>query len=546
VALQTDRLTNFWKYESDLAKLLTMWHLPSSTTITVPSLPRVEEEILGRHLFDWQKSSTRALTTKLMKSSAHLHPLDQIYKQYDEESKATYLFSRNGHVTFGAREVIGENPIATIINGYLLVDKTATGKKRSVMYSLVDLKDKIPTRADAFYHHRYRTSCSAMVIVTSSDKIHSWRKEVRDIVPVNWQILYVATQRDLEMDFTSADLIVVNRNALNLLGTDSLGTISLQFRIVVFDDVDELVYQGAKKHDTVQLTRKTIIAKTLFCGENNILISSNKVDLKPGSVHLDTCLYLAGAFQNSVSIYPLPVSPRAIFLADPRRRQDIFNVDSVTEYVLEEEQKLLNHGYFLEQHVLEPESHDAKPEIINLQYNNVCGNISSERSVGLSASEINAINAVPFLDNHFTGKISTSDIALFKTVAYIAEQAGNKVAVFSGSRGFRDFNSWLHTEESLKVTGGINLIHMDLPCTGNKRKRKSMEDNLKKNVLVFARVRTSTIIPLFPSITHIIIPWEINHQVDGTNRTTYDFVDHTTRYGVMVGRTIVVIKLGAF
>jgi hypothetical protein len=64
-------------------------------------------------LFAWQKASTHAMTTKLLKPAAHMYPLDTIYKRYDEETGETYLFSRNGHVTLGGLEVIDANPNVT-------------------------------------------------------------------------------------------------------------------------------------------------------------------------------------------------------------------------------------------------------------------------------------------------------------------------------------------------------------------------------------------------------------------------------------------------
>jgi hypothetical protein len=348
VALQTNQLTNWWKYEAELALLFTWWKMPSPT---VPSLPPVEE-MPGRRLFDWQRASTHAMTTKLMNPPAHPHPLNIIHEQYDEESKETYLFSRKGYVTFGSRDVIDEQPIVTFITGCMLVDKTATGKERSVMYSLIDMMDKVPTHA---HHHRFRTRCSAMVIVTSSEKISGWRKEVQEIVPDNWRILYIITCDDLEnSDFTSADLIIVNQNMLRTLGTNGLCTLPLQFRIVVFDDVDKLVHEGAKELNTIYLTGRAIVAKTLFCGDNNILLSSRNISLERGSNHLDTCLYLAGVFQNNVTIYPGPISLRDMLMADPQNRQDIFDGGSVRHFALQEDQKLLTHGYFLEHHVLRP------------------------------------------------------------------------------------------------------------------------------------------------------------------------------------------------
>jgi hypothetical protein len=59
--------------------------------------------------------------------------------------------------------------------------------------------------------------------------------------------------------------------------------------------------------------------------------------------------------------------------------------------------------------------------------------------------------------------------------------------------------SWFDVEQSLKAMGGINLLHLVLPCTDYKRKRKSMEDDDKKDVLVLNDTRAWAI-PHFPSI----------------------------------------------
>jgi hypothetical protein len=418
----------------------------------------------------------------------------------------------------------------------MLVDKTATGKKRSIMYSLIDIMDKVPIQA---HQHRFRTPCSAIVILTSSDKLPTWRKEVRDIAPNHWRILYIITRDDLvNSDFDSADLIIVNRNLLRNLGTDSLGTITLQFRIVVFDDVDKLVYDGPKKLNTGSLTRRTIIAKTLFCGDNNILLSSGKLSFEPGSNHLDTCLYLVGIFQNKVSIYPGPISPRDMFMADPQNRQDIFDGNSASHFVLQEDQKLHSHSYFLKHHVLQPLPHDVEPDTVHLMYSRETGNI-------LTGSLASEINACPIMITHPTRTLSIADIALIKTVAYVASrQSGTKVAIFSGLSGYRNFYSWYDIVESLKNTDGIKLLRMDLPCTDYKRKRKSMEDDTKKNVLVFEDHATISMIPHFPSLTHIIVPWKDG--INSNNRWTKvytDFVNYATRYGVMVNKPVVIIKI---
>jgi hypothetical protein len=170
-------------------------------------------------------------------------------------------------------------------------------------------------------------------------------------------------------------LIIVNRYALRKLGNDSLGTMALQFRIVVFDDVDNLVYERRPRYhlfddyvmqsDNIYLTRRAIIAKTFFSGNTNILLSSEYLGLEQGSTHLDTYLYLAGAFQNNVSIHPEPMSPHDYFMANHR---DILNLTSVNHFVFHEDQKLLNHGYFLKHHVLQPLSHDVEPITAHLKF----------------------------------------------------------------------------------------------------------------------------------------------------------------------------------
>jgi hypothetical protein len=158
----------------------------------------------------------------------------------------------------------------------------------------------------------------------------------------------------------------------------------------------------------------------------------------------------------------------------------------------------------------------------------------------LPLSEIAALNAVPIVHHNLTRALSTFDTAFIKTVAYITEQAGNKVAIFSGMD--HGYYSWFDVEQSLKAMGRINLLHLVLPCTDYKRKRKSMEDEDKKDVLVLNDIRASAI-PHFPSITHIIVPWvHYSH----SSRVYNDFVNHATRYGIMVKKPVVVIKIIAY
>jgi hypothetical protein len=234
-------------------------------------------------------------------------------------------------------------------------------------------------------------------------------------------------------------------------------------------------------------------------------------------------------------------------MADPQNRQDIFDGGSVRHFALQEDQKLVTHSYFLEHHVLQPLSHDVEPDVIHLLYTFAHGNIIHRHGTDLFENEmIDAINAVPFVNSHPTRVITTSDTALFKTVAYVAGQAGNKVAIFGGLRGRRDFYSWFDIEQSLETTDGIRLLHMDLPCTDYKRKRKSMEDDTKKNVIVFDDIMTWTI-PHFSSITHIIVPW-VNDVVADVqwNKVYNDYVGYATRYGVMVNKSVVIIKISGY
>jgi hypothetical protein len=534
VSLQTNRITNVWKYEGDLAEILTQWWKLSSCVLMPCLLPLVEL-MPGRLLFDWQRASIKAMTTALMAPPEHVHPLDIVHEQYDEDSKVTYFYSRDGHVTCGGRQVIDRVPVTTFINGCVLVDRSATGKKRSVLYALVDMMHQPPKPLI----NRFRTSSSAMVIVIPPHKIHAWKKDIMAVVPLEWRILYILTAKDLAAaDFTSADLIIVSRTSLTILSTRSLHVSSLQFRIVVFDDVHTLVYEGDKKSDTIYLKRKTIIAKTLFCGDSNILLSSKDLNLTQGSNHIDTCLYLAGVFQNNVSIYPRPLSPGDMFLRDPENRKEVFG-GSVQNFFLQEDQKMLNHAQFLTHHVLQPLSNFAEPNILKLVYDPTSGNIDHFRSIGVLASEINTINALAVANSHH---FTSADIALTKTLAHVAsQQAGTKVALFRGMH-HRPFNSWESIKESLKETHDINLMYMFSPADDLKRKRKSMQDNTTKNVIFLGG--DDTYAPRFPFVTHIIVPWEFARVGNSYWQRMYDkFVDYTTRYGAMVGQTTVIIKL---
>jgi hypothetical protein len=420
----------------------------------------------------------------------------------------------------------------TGISGCLVIGRYAVGKRYAVLQALAEAK----SQTCAHLHHPGRTFSRAMVIVTTSEKIAAWKRELER--RTDWTIVYVDTWeclRDKMYLLPTADLILVNRRAVDymtrkwLIGNEQQRYLwTTFFKVVVFDDVfGSLVSRAAPKKDVINITREALILKTLFVGHSNILVASNIHDGQDpcrSNNFLDLCAFLVGVTTNSVPIYP----PALSYLDKIKLDEKVFGSTSY-KFPVADESKASFSQHFLSHHVLVMEGHEAtEPELLSLKYHHLSSHFL-ETHTTISPAEIRTMNNI--IDFHRLS-ISSSQAALVKVIVHILSQENTEVAIYRRDKGssFKDIRGLL-------MTHGIEL--------GNDRfrddlKRKRCDGKEYKSVVILHSDNGEE--TCLRSVTHIIAIGGDSHALRGEfNFVT--FIERATRYGLMNSKPVTLIKL---
>lgn len=524
--------TESWKLDVDLMEMFDLYW----TTNVPPSVPSLilESPLVGGDdaLYPWQRTVVTAMVDKLRDPMVHVDDLDVVYEVFDGETGKTCRFARSGHVTFGRREEdVSSSRPTTVLTGCLLLDDMTTGKTRAVLEALAKLKGTIvpkscPTRAPR----------DTMVIVTPSYKMASWKTEVEALRCFHdWKIVYLYTVEDFQKQKEDVDLLVVSRSTVtcSLRSSTSLFDRYLwttQFHTVVYDAVESLVSSSSE----FSLKRDTIILKTLFCGYHTILVSSCRTLLDNHRAVVG-CLFLAGAYQNGVSIYPNPATYHDQ-LAFERDNEHLpahkFFGGPFHHVHVEDKVHRQTCRHFLQHHVLRPPLWVPRPYQVVLKYEEDTGFLST---AGIPSREIEIINEISL--HTF---LSSKQVALVRLIAYLVvgkEDDDVQLLIYRGGA----FENWPYLTEILKKRHHIHVTVFDgaNALTVKRRKRKVDGSVLQRNVILYqGHEKTSH----FPFITHILVP-DIPVNNAGWQKNYRQFIGRATRYGIMVKKPIAVFVL---
>lgn len=539
ISIKLHKISQVCTFSADFLELAARyWYNPSSAT---PPALLLSPQDFDDELFPSQRRVVQTL------ADISRHHKDQLHVIHDSGTGCS--FTRSGYVIQGNGTGLPHSPTTTIA-GYLVLGRYAVGKRYAVLAALAEAKARAPPLLTPFDHpHPGRTFSKGMVIITTSEKIAAWKRELERGDFVDWSVLYVDTWeclRDKMHLLPTADLILVNRRAVDhttrkwMLENADRYLWTTLFSAVVVDDVFSLMSRVGTRENIVHITREALILKTLFVGHCNILIASEThgQEVLSSKNFLDLCAFLVGVTVNGAYSYPPPLS----FQDKVELEGKVFGSIS-HHFPVAEKSKAAALQHFISHHVLRMTGHEAtEPELLTLNYHHVSSNIL-ETHTTIPPVEIHIMNDIV---NVYRARVPPNYIelpdytalqaALIKVLVYILSQANTEVVIYRRGKGdsINEIRGFLVTHGIQIGIDGFDDRRYDL-----KRKRYDVKESLKNVAILHDDDGEETHLR---SVTHIIAIGGDSHSLYGEINFA-KFVERATRYGLMSKKPIVLIKL---